>query len=219
MDEPGSQCTEHDTVGVLRISHQGLEEKRKTVGNVKLLKALLEEEILTRFTIDIPVKDDVAASSQFSLEGFNSFSKCSVTHDAQIDKKYEVGKVTDEEESKQRQLRDLCQSSYGATFCEMYANFCYHLFGEWPDFSEDNKEVNWGAVKEQKVDQENNARALQTRTAFNVSALLDEISPSSGDSRRCGLKNFTDGTQFSGTKINYAGNLAPQNISVMNPSA
>ncbi|XP_058205058.1 eukaryotic translation initiation factor 4G-like isoform X2 [Rhododendron vialii] len=95
-----------------------------------------------------------------------------VMHKAE--RKYEVGKVTDEEQAKQRQLKAILnkltpqnfeklfeqvkavnidnagtltgvisqifdKALMEPTFCEMYANFCYHLAGELPDFSEDNE--------------------------------------------------------------------------------
>ncbi|XP_010269861.1 PREDICTED: eukaryotic translation initiation factor 4G-like isoform X3 [Nelumbo nucifera] len=97
-----------------------------------------------------------------------------VMHKAQ--KKYEVGKVSDEKENKQRQLKAILnkltpqnfeklfkqvkevnidnavtlrgvisqifdKALMEPTFCEMYANFCFHLAGELPDFSEDNEKV------------------------------------------------------------------------------
>lgn len=91
-------------------------------------------------------------------------------------KKYEVGKVSDEEETKQRQLKAILnkltpqnfeklfeqvkavnidngrtltgvisqifdKALMEPTFCEMYANFCFHLAGELPDLSEDNEKI------------------------------------------------------------------------------
>ncbi|GKV14478.1 hypothetical protein SLEP1_g25356 [Rubroshorea leprosula] len=92
------------------------------------------------------------------------------------EKKNEVGKVTDEEEAKQRQLKAILnkltpqnssklfeqvkavninnaitltgfifqisdKALMEPTFCEMYANFCYHLAGALPDFIEDNEKI------------------------------------------------------------------------------
>ncbi|XWS35564.1 hypothetical protein CRYUN_Cryun20dG0008000 [Craigia yunnanensis] len=92
------------------------------------------------------------------------------------ERKYEVGKVSDEEESKQRLLKAILnkltpqnfeklfeqvkavnidnavtltgvisqifdKALMEPTFCEMYANFCYHLAGELPDFSEDDEKI------------------------------------------------------------------------------
>ncbi|KAK9121115.1 hypothetical protein Syun_018732 [Stephania yunnanensis] len=92
------------------------------------------------------------------------------------EKKYEVGKASDEEESKQRQLKGILnkltpqnfdklfeqvkavnidnadtlagviaqifdKALMEPTFCEMYANFCSHLAGELPVFSEDNEKI------------------------------------------------------------------------------
>ncbi|KAI8545536.1 hypothetical protein RHMOL_Rhmol07G0047200 [Rhododendron molle] len=97
-----------------------------------------------------------------------------VMHKAE--KKYEVGKVTDEEVAKQRQLKAILnkltpqnfeklfeqvkavnidsavtlagvisqifdKALMEPTFCEMYANFCYHLAGELPDFNEDDEKI------------------------------------------------------------------------------
>ncbi|RVW95247.1 Eukaryotic translation initiation factor 4G [Vitis vinifera] len=92
------------------------------------------------------------------------------------EKKYEVGKATDEEEVKQRKLKAILnkltpqnfeklfeqvkavnidnadtltrvisqifdKALMEPTFCEMYANFCFHLARELPDFSEDNEKI------------------------------------------------------------------------------
>ncbi|XP_048332271.2 eukaryotic translation initiation factor 4G isoform X1 [Ziziphus jujuba] len=105
------------------------------------------------------------------------------------EKKYEVGKVTDEEEAKQRQLKailnkltpqnfeklfeqvkavniDNAETLTGVinqifdkalmepTFCEMYANFCHHLAGELPDFSEDNEKITFKRLLLNKCQEE-----------------------------------------------------------------
>ncbi|CAA3020755.1 eukaryotic translation initiation factor 4G isoform X1 [Olea europaea subsp. europaea] len=97
-----------------------------------------------------------------------------VMHKAE--RKYEVGKVTDEEEAKQRQLKAILnkltpqnfeklfeqvkqvnidnvitlsgvisqifdKALTEPTFCEMYANFCFHLAGELPDLSIENERI------------------------------------------------------------------------------
>ncbi|XAR54216.1 hypothetical protein NMG60_11029250 [Bertholletia excelsa] len=105
------------------------------------------------------------------------------------EKKYEVGKVTDEEEAKQRQIKsilnkltpqnfeklfeqvkavniDNAETLSGVisqifdkalmepTFCEMYANFCFHLAGELPDFNEDNEKVTFKRLLLNKCQEE-----------------------------------------------------------------
>ncbi|GFZ02902.1 eukaryotic translation initiation factor 4G [Actinidia rufa] len=110
-----------------------------------------------------------------------------VMHKAE--KKYEVGKITDEEQSKQRQLKAILnkltpqnfeklfeqvkavnidsaitltgvisqifdKALMEPTFCEMYANFCSHLAGELPDFSEDNEKITFKRVLLNKCQEE-----------------------------------------------------------------
>ncbi|KAF3445622.1 hypothetical protein FNV43_RR10798 [Rhamnella rubrinervis] len=105
------------------------------------------------------------------------------------EKKYEVGKVTDEEQAKQRQLKGILnkltpqnfeklfeqvkavnidtavtltgvisqifdKALMEPTFCEMYANFCYHLAGELPDFSEDNEKITFKRLLLNKCQEE-----------------------------------------------------------------
>uniref|UniRef100_A0A2P2MSP2 Eukaryotic translation initiation factor 4G n=1 Tax=Rhizophora mucronata TaxID=61149 RepID=A0A2P2MSP2_RHIMU len=104
-------------------------------------------------------------------------------------RKYEVAKVTDEEEAKQRQLKAILnkltpqnfeklfeqvkavnidnigtlngvisqifdKALMEPTFCEMYANFCYHLAGELPDFSEDNEKITFKRLLLNKCQEE-----------------------------------------------------------------
>ncbi|XVF33668.1 hypothetical protein REPUB_Repub17cG0187800 [Reevesia pubescens] len=105
------------------------------------------------------------------------------------ERKYEVGKVADEEESKQRQLKGILnkltpqnfeklfeqvkavnidnavtltgvisqifdKALMEPTFCEMYANFCYHLAGELLDFSEDNEKITFKRLLLNKCQEE-----------------------------------------------------------------
>ncbi|KAJ7950724.1 Eukaryotic translation initiation factor 4G [Quillaja saponaria] len=105
------------------------------------------------------------------------------------EKKYEVGKVTDEEQAKQRQLKAILnkltpqnfeklfeqvkevnidnavtlsgvitqifdKALMEPTFCEMYANFCFHLAGELPDFSEDNEKITFKRLLLNKCQEE-----------------------------------------------------------------
>ncbi|KAG9440336.1 hypothetical protein H6P81_020501 [Aristolochia fimbriata] len=105
------------------------------------------------------------------------------------DRKYEIGKISDEEESKQRQLKsilnkltpqnfdklfeqvkavniDNAETLTGVisqifdkalmepTFCEMYANFCFHLARELPDFNEDNEKITFKRVLLNKCQEE-----------------------------------------------------------------
>ncbi|XP_052194181.1 eukaryotic translation initiation factor 4G-like isoform X2 [Diospyros lotus] len=110
-----------------------------------------------------------------------------VMHKAE--KKYQVGKVADEEEAKQRQLKGILnkltpqnfdklfeqvkavnidsaatltsviaqifdKALMEPTFCEMYANFCSHLAGELPDFSEDNEKITFKRLLLNKCQEE-----------------------------------------------------------------
>ncbi|TVU38451.1 hypothetical protein EJB05_11822, partial [Eragrostis curvula] len=105
------------------------------------------------------------------------------------EKKYIVGKVSDEEEAKQRQLKGILnkltpqnfeklfaqvkevnidnvatltgvisqifdKALMEPTFCEMYANFCFHLAGALPDFSEDNEKVTFKRLLLNKCQEE-----------------------------------------------------------------
>ncbi|XP_068653749.1 eukaryotic translation initiation factor 4G-like isoform X2 [Aristolochia californica] len=105
------------------------------------------------------------------------------------DRKYEIGAVSDEEESKQRQLKSILnkltpqnfdklfeqvkavnidnaatltgvisqifdKALMEPTFCEMYANFCFHLAGELPDFNEDNEKITFKRVLLNKCQEE-----------------------------------------------------------------
>ncbi|KAE8660861.1 Eukaryotic translation initiation factor 4G [Hibiscus syriacus] len=105
------------------------------------------------------------------------------------ERKYEVGKVTDEEALKQRQLKAILnkltpqnfeklfeqvkavnidnavtltgvisqifdKALMEPTFCEMYANFCYCLAGELPDFSENNEKITFKRLLLNKCQEE-----------------------------------------------------------------
>ncbi|XP_058008245.1 eukaryotic translation initiation factor 4G isoform X2 [Hevea brasiliensis] len=105
------------------------------------------------------------------------------------EKKYEVGKVSDEEEAKQRQLKAILnkltpqnfeklfeqvkavnidntatltgvisqifdKALMEPTFCEMYANFCYHLAGGLPDFTKDNEKITFKRLLLNKCQEE-----------------------------------------------------------------
>lgn len=110
-----------------------------------------------------------------------------VMHKAE--KKYEIGKVSDEEEAKQRRLKgilnkltpqnfeklfeqvkevnvDNTQTLSGViaqifdkalmepTFCEMYANFCYHLASGLPELSVDNEKITFRRLLLNKCQEE-----------------------------------------------------------------
>ncbi|GAB4844258.1 hypothetical protein Ancab_037622 [Ancistrocladus abbreviatus] len=105
------------------------------------------------------------------------------------DRKYEIGKVTDEEEAKQRRLKSILnkltpqnferlfeqvkevnidnavtltgvinqifdKALIEPTFCEMYANFCYHLASELPDLSVDNEKITFKRLLLNKCQEE-----------------------------------------------------------------
>lgn len=105
------------------------------------------------------------------------------------ERKYEIGKVSDEEQAKQRQLKAILnkltpqnfeklfeqvkavnidnattltgvisqifdKALMEPTFCEMYANFCFHLAAELPDFSEDNEKITFKRLLLNKCQEE-----------------------------------------------------------------
>ncbi|KAI3444835.1 hypothetical protein Pfo_001500 [Paulownia fortunei] len=110
-----------------------------------------------------------------------------VMHKAE--KKYEVGRVADEEEAKQRQLKAILnkltpqnfeklfqqvkqvnidnhitlsgvisqifdKALTEPTFCEMYANFCFHLAADLPDLSVDNEKITFRRLLLNKCQEE-----------------------------------------------------------------
>ncbi|CAI9786057.1 unnamed protein product [Fraxinus pennsylvanica] len=110
-----------------------------------------------------------------------------VMHKAE--KKYEIGKVSDEEEIKQRQLKAILnkltpqnfeklfeqvkqvnidnvvtlsgvisqifdKALMEPTFCEMYANFCFHLAAELPDLSVENERITFKRLLLNKCQEE-----------------------------------------------------------------
>ncbi|CAJ2669951.1 unnamed protein product [Trifolium pratense] len=105
------------------------------------------------------------------------------------EKKYEMGKVTDEEQAKQRQLKGILnkltpqnfeklfeqvkavnidnvvtltgvisqifeKALMEPTFCEMYANFCFHLAAALPDLSQDNEKITFKRLLLNKCQEE-----------------------------------------------------------------
>ncbi|KAG6437832.1 hypothetical protein SASPL_102762 [Salvia splendens] len=105
------------------------------------------------------------------------------------EKKYEVGKVTDEEEAKQRQLKGILnkltpqnfeklfqqvqqvnidnvvtlsgvisqifdKALMEPTFCEMYADFCFHLAAGLPELSMDNEKITFKRLLLNKCQEE-----------------------------------------------------------------
>ncbi|KAL9175833.1 hypothetical protein ABFS82_02G137900 [Erythranthe guttata] len=105
------------------------------------------------------------------------------------EKKYEIGKVTDEEQAKQRQLKGILnkltpqnfeklfeqvkqvnidnvitlsgvisqifdKALMEPTFCEMYANFCFHLAADLPDLSVDNEKITFKRLLLNKCQEE-----------------------------------------------------------------
>uniref|UniRef100_A0A7N0UPI3 Eukaryotic translation initiation factor 4G n=1 Tax=Kalanchoe fedtschenkoi TaxID=63787 RepID=A0A7N0UPI3_KALFE len=105
------------------------------------------------------------------------------------EKKYEIGKVADEEQAKQRRLKGILnkltpqnfeklfeqvkavnidsavtltgvisqifdKALMEPTFCEMYADFCYHLSGELPDFGGENEKITFKRVLLNKCQEE-----------------------------------------------------------------
>ncbi|XP_073122289.1 eukaryotic translation initiation factor 4G-like [Henckelia pumila] len=114
-------------------------------------------------------------------------SPLQVMHKA--DKKYEIGKITDEEEAKQRQLKSILnkltpqnfeklfeqvkqvnidnfvtlsgvisqifdKALTEPTFCEMYANFCFHLAADLPNLKVDNETITFKTLLLNKCQEE-----------------------------------------------------------------
>ncbi|XP_020249679.1 LOW QUALITY PROTEIN: eukaryotic translation initiation factor 4G-like [Asparagus officinalis] len=110
-----------------------------------------------------------------------------VMHKAE--RKYEIGKVSDEEQAKQRQLKGILnkltpqnfeklflqvkevnidntvtlsgvisqifdKALMEPTFCEMYANFCFHLSGALPDFTENDEKITFRRLLLNKCQEE-----------------------------------------------------------------
>ncbi|KAL3615495.1 hypothetical protein CASFOL_041156 [Castilleja foliolosa] len=105
------------------------------------------------------------------------------------EKKYEIGKVTDEEQAKQRQLKGILnkltpqnfeklfqqvkevnidnvvtlsgvisqifdKALMEPTFCEMYADFCFHLAADLPELSVDNEKITFKRLLLNKCQEE-----------------------------------------------------------------
>ncbi|KAF4377332.1 hypothetical protein G4B88_005810 [Cannabis sativa] len=128
-------------------------------------------------------------STNFHQRGLMPSPQTQLATMHKTEKKYEVGKVTDEEQAKQRQLKGILnkltpqnfeklfeqvkavnidnagtlrgviaqifdKALMEPTFCEMYANFCFHLSGELPDFSEDDEKITFKRVLLNKCQEE-----------------------------------------------------------------
>ncbi|XP_039002975.1 eukaryotic translation initiation factor 4G-like isoform X3 [Hibiscus syriacus] len=136
-----------------------------------------------------PVTDRWQRVPNYQQEGLISSPQTPLQMMHKAERKYEVGKVTDEEASKQRQLKAILnkltpqnfeklfeqvkevnidnvvtltgvisqifdKALMEPTFCEMYANFCFHLSRELPDFSEDNEKINFKTLLLNKCQEE-----------------------------------------------------------------
>ncbi|XP_074555571.1 eukaryotic translation initiation factor 4G-like isoform X2 [Curcuma longa] len=119
------------------------------------------------------------------------------------EKKYEIGKVSDEEEAKQRQLKGILnkltpqnfeklfaqvvevnidnlvtltgvisqifdKALMEPTFCEMYANFCFHLASALPDFNEANEKITFKRLLLNKCQEEFERGEREQAEANNV---------------------------------------------------
>ncbi|KAG6466072.1 eukaryotic translation initiation factor 4G-like [Zingiber officinale] len=119
------------------------------------------------------------------------------------EKRYEIGKVSDEEEAKQRQLKGILnkltpqnfeklfaqvvevnidnlvtltgvisqifdKALTEPTFCEMYANFCFHLASKLPDFSEANEKITFKRLLLNKCQEEFERGEREQAEANNV---------------------------------------------------
>ncbi|KAE8673538.1 Eukaryotic translation initiation factor 4G [Hibiscus syriacus] len=136
-----------------------------------------------------PVTDRWQRVPNYQQKGLISSPQTPLQMMHKAERKYEVGKVTDEEALKQRHLKAILnkltpqnfeklfeqvkavnidnavtltgvisqifdKALMEPTFCEMYANFCYHLSGELPDFSEDNEKINFKRLLLNKCQEE-----------------------------------------------------------------
>ncbi|KAL4383131.1 hypothetical protein GQ457_15G026790 [Hibiscus cannabinus] len=136
-----------------------------------------------------PVTDRWQRVPNYQQKGLISSPQTPLQTMHKAERKYEVGKVTDEEALKQRQLKAILnkltpqnfeklfeqvkavnidnagtltgvisqifdKALMEPTFCEMYANFCYHLAGELPDFSEDNEKITFKRLLLNKCQEE-----------------------------------------------------------------
>ncbi|KAK8630376.1 hypothetical protein V6N13_079173 [Hibiscus sabdariffa] len=136
-----------------------------------------------------PVTDRWQRVPNYQQKGLISSPQTPLQMMHRAERKYEVGKVTDEEVLKQRQLKAILnkltpqnfeklfeqvkavnidnavtltgvisqifdKALMEPTFCEMYANFCYHLAGELPDFSENNEKITFKRLLLNKCQEE-----------------------------------------------------------------
>ncbi|GMJ01434.1 hypothetical protein HRI_003812700 [Hibiscus trionum] len=136
-----------------------------------------------------PVTDRWQRVPNYQQKGLISSPQTPLQMMHKAERKYEVGKVTDEEALKQRQLKAILnkltpqnfeklfeqvkavnidnagtltgvisqifdKALMEPTFCEMYANFCSHLAGELPDFSEDNEKITFKRLLLNKCQEE-----------------------------------------------------------------
>ncbi|PON58867.1 26S proteasome regulatory complex, non-ATPase subcomplex, Rpn1 subunit [Parasponia andersonii] len=136
-----------------------------------------------------PDSDRWQRAANFHQKGLIPSPQTQLVMMHKTDKKYEVGKVTDEEEAKQRQLKGILnkltpqnfeklfeqvkavnidnagtlrgviaqifdKALMEPTFCEMYANFCFHLSGELLDFSENNEKITFKRLLLNKCQEE-----------------------------------------------------------------
>ncbi|GMI74099.1 eukaryotic translation initiation factor 4G, CUCUMOVIRUS MULTIPLICATION 2 [Hibiscus trionum] len=136
-----------------------------------------------------PVTDRWQRVPNYQQKGLISSPQTPLQMMHRAERKYEVGKVTDEELLKQRQLKGILnkltpqnfeklfeqvkavnidnvvtltgvisqifdKALMEPTFCEMYANFCSHLAGELPDFSENNEKITFKRLLLNKCQEE-----------------------------------------------------------------
>ncbi|GMI74103.1 eukaryotic translation initiation factor 4G, CUCUMOVIRUS MULTIPLICATION 2 [Hibiscus trionum] len=136
-----------------------------------------------------PVTDRWQRVPNYHQKGLISSPQTPLQMMHRAERKYEVGKVTDEELLKQRQLKGILnkltpqnfeklfeqvkavnidnvvtltgvisqifdKALMEPTFCEMYANFCSHLAGELPDFSENNEKITFKRLLLNKCQEE-----------------------------------------------------------------
>ncbi|EXB38362.1 Eukaryotic translation initiation factor 4G [Morus notabilis] len=131
----------------------------------------------------------------------------------------EVGKVADEEEAKQRQLKRILnkltpqnferlfervkavkidnagtlrgvtaqifdKALMEPTFCEMYANICYHLSGELPGFNEENEKITFKRLLINKCQEEFERGEREQEEAYKA----DEVKQSQVEREEKGME-------------------------------
>lgn len=172
--------------GVLRNAHAHAQMIMQYGGGILPMQAMGPQGVMPR---NSPDADRWQRATNFQQKGLIPSPNTPLQTMHKAERKYEVGKVADEEEAKQRQLKAILnkltpqnfeklfeqvkavnidnavtltgvinqifdKALMEPTFCEMYANFCYYLAGELPDFSEDNEKITFKRLLLNKCQEE-----------------------------------------------------------------